>query len=87
MTDLSLTEIDYPEIGVIESFCTKEQLLTVTQVAIKLSVSKQTIYRMLRDGVFPHSTKGSGRGRIVIPKAEVDSYITKLTTDARRRTV
>lgn len=49
--------------------------LTVEQVAEKLGVSKQTVYRYIRlDGLCAHLRRGHERGRL-ISSAELESWL------------
>ena len=52
-----------------------EKLLTVKQVALMLSKSKQTIYRWLDEGLI--SQKCRIKGGYLIPESEVDKLIRK----------
>lgn len=50
-------------------------LLRVSQVALQLAVSKQTVYRLCEEGKLTHSRIGSGRGTIRIKQSDVDLYL------------
>lgn len=72
------TEVRYPGVGAIETYCQSEDFLSVLQVSVLLDVSKQTVYRLINDGILVASRAGSGNGRLTVPHEEVDSYIQSL---------
>lgn len=66
----------------------KNEVFTVKEAAQVLYVSTPTVYRMIRDGILTPAPimLGTGRGVTVIPRAEIEHYITSLTAAARRLT-
>jgi excisionase family DNA binding protein len=62
----------------------KKEFLSAQEVARKLHLSRDSVYRMINEGVIGHVTVGAGRGRIMVPLDEVDHYIESLKAEARK---
>lgn len=62
----------------------KKEFMTVKEVATELHLSRATVYRMISDGVIAHVTIGAGRGRIRVPRDEIQHYIASLKAEARK---
>lgn len=58
--------------------------LTAAEVARRLHLSRPTVYRMLRNGHIGHTRIGSGEGRMLIPKEEIDRLTEEFRTEAMR---
>ncbi len=70
MSQFFYSEVRYPGVGLMESYCRSEEMLSVSQAAARLGVSRYTVYRLVDDGKRP----GSGGGRISVPREDVDDY-------------
>lgn len=52
------------------------ELLTVTEIAERYEVSRQTIHTLRRRGVFPEPVSTPGSTRLKFDAAQVDAYFT-----------
>lgn len=54
--------------------------LSISEVSNLLDVSKQTVYRLVHDGILTAQSLGSGNGqmRFVIPREAVDVYLSSI---------
>ena len=50
-------------------------MLTVSQVANRLNVSRSTIYNAIESGLLPHHRIGLGRGAIRISEEQLESFL------------
>lgn len=57
-------------------------MLTVTQVAKRLGVSAQVVYKLCAAKEIRHARIGNGRGVIRIDEASLEAYIDQASTDA-----
>lgn len=51
--------------------------LTVKQAAVALGLSAQSVYALLRRRMLGHLRVGPDRGKILIPRAELDAYVNR----------
>lgn len=74
MSEFFYSEVRYPGVGLMESYCRSEEMLSVSQAAARLGVSRWTVYRMVDDGILAARRPGSSGGRISIPREDIDDY-------------
>lgn len=74
MSEFFYSEVRYPGVGLMESYCRSDEMLSVSQAAARLNVHRQTVYRLVDDGILAARRRGSGGGRITIPREDVDDY-------------
>lgn len=49
-------------------------MLTVEEAAVRLGVSKSTVYALVAERKIGHSRRGLGRGRILFSEADIEAY-------------
>lgn len=79
------THIDTDDEGMLRTVYQTEEFLSASQAGARLGVSRYTVYRMVHDGILGAVRRGTGKGRLAIPREEVDHYIAWLKQAARAR--
>ena len=59
-----------------------EDVMTVSEIAVKLRVNSNTVLRWCKDGKFPNAYRAGKPWRV--PKRDVDEYLLTLTNTLKR---